>query len=327
MTTTSKFGRVERHIDVDKIPRSDDTILYGNGQGVLRQTGDQQLAAQPAKRWSRSHEVGLPLSRRNLIAAGAALAFTGFPPIFTRPANAQGYDTSTIKALVFDVIGTCTDYWSTIVHEGQVINREKGLNVDWGAVATAWHGLFPPGFADVLNGRRPWQSLSSLRREALDKVMNEQGPGEFTADEMAHINSVWQRLELWPDTLSGLQRLKRSYTLSTLSNADMADMVKLAKFRDLPWDLIMTSELAQSVKPSPKVYQLAPQFLGLRPDEIMMVACHKQDLQAAKAQGMRTAFISRPLEAGPSGQVDAKPDPQFDLNAASFGELADLLKA
>jgi 2-haloacid dehalogenase len=106
----------------------------------------------------------------------------------------------------------------------------------------------------------------------------------------------------------------------------MADMVKLAKFRDLPWDLIMTSELGHTVKPSQKVYQLAPQYLGLKPEEIMMVACHKQDLQGAKAQGMRTAFISRPLEAGPNGQVDATPDAHFDLNAASFDELADLLK-
>jgi 2-haloacid dehalogenase len=269
----------------------------------------------------------LPLSRRNLMTLSAAVAFSGFASAISRPAKAQGYDASAIKALVFDVIGTCTDHWGTNVHEGQVINRKKSLNIDWGAIATAWHGLYPPGFAEILSGRRPWQSLSSLRREALDKAMHERGLDSFSSDELAGINSVWQRLELWPDTLSGLQRLKRGYTLAALSNADMADMVKLAKLRDLPWDLIMTSELAQTVKPSPKVYQLAPQYLGLKPEEIMMVACHKQDLQGAKAQGMRTAFVSRPLEAGPNGQVDASFDAKFDLNAASFSELAGLLKA
>jgi 2-haloacid dehalogenase len=266
------------------------------------------------------------ISRRNLMVVGAAAAFSGFASVLSRPASAQGNNTSAVKALVFDVIGTCTDHWGSIVHQGQLINRNKGLDIDWGALATAWHGLFPPGFADILNDRRPWQSLSSLRREALDNVMRERGIDSFSGDELASINLVWQRLELWPDTLSGLKRLKRGYTLATLSNADMADMVKLAKLRDLPWDLIMTSELAHTVKPNQKVYQLAPQYLGLKPEEIMMVACHKQDLQGAKAQGMRTAFISRPLEAGPNGQVDAEPDAQFDLNATSFNALADLLK-
>jgi 2-haloacid dehalogenase len=159
------------------------------------------------------------ISRRNMMVIGTAAAFSGFASVLSRPANAQGYNTLPIKALVFDVIGTCTDHWGSIVREGQRINREKGLDLDWGAIATAWHGLYPPGFADILNSRRPWQSLSSLRREALDNVMRERGINSFSGDELARINSVWQRLELWPDTLSGLRRLKRGYTLATLSNA------------------------------------------------------------------------------------------------------------
>jgi 2-haloacid dehalogenase len=107
----------------------------------------------------------------------------------------------------------------------------------------------------------------------------------------------------------------------------MADMVKLSKFRDLPWDVILASELAQAVKPDPKAYQVAIRYLGLKPEEIMMVACHKADLLGAKSQGLRTAFVRRPLEAGPNGQVDTAVDDRFDLNAGSFIELADLLQA
>lgn len=157
--------------------------------------------------------------------------------------------------------------------------------------------------------------------------MRQRGIRDFSDDELAEINAVWQRVEPWPDTVPGLQRLKRGYTLATLSNADMADMVKLAKHRDLPWDVILTAELAQAVKPDPRVYQLAPRYLGLRPDEIMMVACHKLDLQGAQAEGFRTAFVPRPLEAGPDGRVDTAADPRFDLQAASLLELADLLTA
>jgi 2-haloacid dehalogenase len=56
-----------------------------------------------------------------------------------------------------------------------------------------------------------------------------------------------------------------------------------------------------------------------------MVACHKYDLRGAKIQGFRTAFVARPLEFGPNGKVDIKFEPEFDLNVASFVELADKL--
>jgi 2-haloacid dehalogenase len=56
--------------------------------------------------------------------------------------------------------------------------------------AIAWHGLYPPGFADILNGRRPWQSLSSLRREALDNVMRERGINSFGGENPDGVTSA-----------------------------------------------------------------------------------------------------------------------------------------
>jgi 2-haloacid dehalogenase len=157
--------------------------------------------------------------------------------------------------------------------------------------------------------------------------MLERGISYFSASELAEINSVWQRLDLWPDTLAGLQRLKRRYTLATLSNADMADLVRLARHGNLPWDMILSAELVKSVKPDPKVYQMVPRYLGLKPEEIMMVACHKVDLQGAAAQGLRTAFVARPLETGLNVTADTGADPNFDLNVTGFRELGDLLQA
>lgn len=267
------------------------------------------------------------LSRRGLLAVSTTLTLGGFASMFGGSAKAREFDTSKIRALVFDVYGTCTDYWGTIVHEGQAINLNKKLEIDWARIATDWRGLFPPGFQAVLKGQRPWQSFASLRLEALRNVVQERGITGLSDEDLANINAVWQRVEPWQDTIPGLQRLKRRYTLASLSNADMADMVKLSKFRGLPWDVVLASELAQAVKPDPKTYQVAIRYLGLKPEEIMMVACHKADLLGAKAQGLRTAFVRRPLEAGPNAQVDIAVDDQFDLNAASFIELADLLGA
>ena len=120
-----------------------------------------------------------PLSRRDLLAAGAALAVSAHALSFSRPAAAEENDLSGIKALVFDVIGTCTDHRGTIVHEGQAINHNKSLDIDWGKFADDWRGLFPPNFEAVLKGQRPWQSFASLRLEALENLVRQRGNQRF----------------------------------------------------------------------------------------------------------------------------------------------------
>jgi 2-haloacid dehalogenase len=57
----------------------------------------------------------------------------------------------------------------------------------------------------------------------------------------------------------------------------------------------------------------------------MMVAAHKPDLRAAQAAGMRAAFVERPLEKGRDGGADLLPDPQSDVQATDFMDLADKL--
>ncbi len=106
----------------------------------------------------------------------------------------------------------------------------------------------------------------------------------------------------------------------------MATMVAVVKHAGLPFDAVLTAELARTYKPAPAVYQLAVDYLGCRPDEIMMVACHKYDLEA-RAFGMRTAFVPRPLEFGRGGAPDIGPEPWFDVMASDFIALAETLGA
>jgi 2-haloacid dehalogenase len=58
-----------------------------------------------------------------------------------------------------------------------------------------------------------------------------------------------------------------------------------------------------------------------------MVACHKYDLKAARAFGMRTAFVARPLEFGPGARPDTMAETWFDLYLDSFVALAEALDA
>jgi len=53
-----------------------------------------------------------------------------------------------------------------------------------------------------------------------------------------------------------------------------------------------------------------------------MVAAHNYDLAAARAEGMRTAFLPRPLEYGPGQITDLRPDADWDVASDDIEDLA-----
>src|SRR5436309_2716147 len=126
--------------------------------------------------------------------------------------------------------------------------------------------------------------------------------------EKEALNRAWHRLKPWPDTVAGLTRLKKKFTIAPLSNGNIALMTDMAKHAGLPWDCILGAELVRHYKPDREAYQSAADFLALQPGEVMMVAAHLGDLRAAKSVGLKTAFVTRPLEYGPNGKADRKAD-------------------
>jgi 2-haloacid dehalogenase len=161
----------------------------------------------------------------------------------------------------------------------------------------------------------------------LDKILIDFGISGLSETEIDGLNRAWHRLQPWPDTVAGLTRLKKKFILAPLSNGNMALMTNLAKHSGLPWDCILGAELVRHYKPDREVYQSAADFLALKPAEVLMVAAHLGDLRGAKASGLRTAFVPRPLEYGPNGKPDLKPDASVDLTAKDFNDLASRLGA
>ena len=233
-----------------------------------------------------------------------------------------------LRALVFDLQGTLVDFYEPVRRMGAAANAAKGVALDWPALLERWRELYRDGMDAVIAGRAPWRRVDRITRDALDTLLDESGCGErFAAAERDAMNAVWQRLDAWPDSVGGLERLRRRFTLAVLSNAGMAAAVAVVKHSGLPFDAVLTAELARAYKPAEAVYQLAVDYLDAAPDELMMVACHGYDLRAAKAFGMRTAFVARPLEFGPRSQTAAAADPAFDLVVGDLHELADRLGA
>jgi 2-haloacid dehalogenase len=231
-----------------------------------------------------------------------------------------------VKALIFDVFGTVVDWRGSVIREGEELGRRKNLDIDWAAFADEWRGRYAPSMDRVRRGELPWTNLDVLHRASLEELLEEFGIEGLTEEERDYLNKVWHRLDPWPDSVAGLTRLKERYIISTFSNGNVALLINMAKRAGLPWDLVLSAELVRHYKPDPETYLMAPNFLDLLPEEVMLVAAHPNDLRAAQIHGLRTAYVLRPLEWGPEGEAE-EPDPSFDIIASDFVELAERLEA
>ncbi len=237
------------------------------------------------------------------------------------------HDPGGIRALVFDVFGTVVDWRGSIIAEGERVWRPRGVDVDWGAFADAWRAQYVPSMAKVRSGELPWTNLDALHRRILDGLSARFGLTRLSDDEVGRLNRVWHRLYAWPDAPGGLARLKGPFVIATLSNGNVALLTNMAKHAGLPWDTVLSAELCRHYKPDAEVYEMAADLLGLAPGEVMMVAAHAYDLEAAAKCGLRTAYVHRPLERGP-GSEPPRPDAgAFDVSVDDFHALADALGA
>jgi 2-haloacid dehalogenase len=228
-----------------------------------------------------------------------------------------------IRALVFDVFGTCTDWRGSVIRELAAVGRAKGQNADWGAMADEWRREgYIRGIARIRAGETPYVSSDDLFRGKLDELLPKFGITGLDEAEIADLAHAWRRLDPWPDTVPGLQRLKSKFTISPLSNGSFATLTTMAKRAEMPWDCIITTELRRTFKPEREAYLLAPTLLDLQPDQVMLVAAHESDLKGAQAAGLHTALVPRPSEWGPGAPPLPPPDPSFEYVATDFVDLA-----
>jgi 2-haloacid dehalogenase len=232
-----------------------------------------------------------------------------------------------IRALVFDVFGTCVDWRGSVIRECESTGRAKGLHgVDWAALADEWRREgYIRGIARIRAGETPFVSSDQLFRRKLDELLPRYGVTGLSESETVELAHAWRHLDPWPDTVPGLERLKSRYLIAPLSNGSFATLTQMARRAGMPWDCIISTELRQTFKPEREAYLLAPGLLDLQPDQVMLVAAHDSDLKGGRAAGLHTALVPRPLEWGRDGPKPPPPDPSFDCVAQDFGDLANQL--
>jgi len=126
------------------------------------------------------------------------------------------------------------------------------------------------------------------------------------------------------DSMAAVKKLASAYPLALISDTAwtpgrvMRDVLKSYGALDSFRSTIFSGEVGVT-KPHTKMFQLALDKLGVRPNECIHVGdLHRTDIAGAKALGMNTAWICRPIYAGKL-QEDAGPE----VIVSSVKELAE----
>jgi 2-haloacid dehalogenase len=229
-----------------------------------------------------------------------------------------------VRVLAFDVFGTVVDWRASLIGELQEFGNQQGVQRDWAKFADDWRAGYVPAMDRVRRGELPWTRLDDLHRRILDELLRD-ADIEAADGDVDHLNRAWHRLTPWSDSVSGLHRLKERFIITTLSNGNVSLLTDMAKRAGLPWDCVLSAEIFGHYKPDREAYLGCAQILDVAPDELMLVAAHPSDLRAARAAGLRTAYVDRPMEYGPGrNRVTIERD-EFDVTATDFLDLADKL--
>jgi 2-haloacid dehalogenase len=164
--------------------------------------------------------------------------------------------------------------------------------------------------------------MDVLIRELFDEVIDKFSTNGLTSADRDNLNNTWQSLDGWPYSSAGLSQLGNNFLLAAFSNGSIDMLKNISNNTDLGWGYVISAEMFGTYKPDPKVYLGACSVLDLPPENIMMVAAHKYDLEAAKAQGMYTAFIVRLEEFGSLRSPDAEIHPFIDVYPYDSHQLA-----
>lgn len=229
-----------------------------------------------------------------------------------------------IKALTFDTGGTVLDWHGGISRSLAAAGARRGVKADWAAVTNDYRRR---SLKEITGQVNPSFNFDDVHRRVLDVVLAEHGLDALAPEDRDVIWRTWHELGAWPDFPAALARLRKKYVVASFTLLTTSLVVDVSKRNGIDWDAIISCEMIGVYKTRPEAYLTAAKWLQLDPSEILMVACHNFDLDAALGCGYKTAFVKRPDEWGPGGPPDPVPNPAHTMVLDDFPELATRLGA
>ena len=227
-----------------------------------------------------------------------------------------------IKALTFDTGGTILDWHTGISGALAAAGGRHGLERDWPAITNDYRARSLNAIVNTGAKTPAAFNIDDVHRHKLGEIISEYDLDAFTAKDREAIWYRWHELDCWPDFPTILAKLREKFVVASFTILSVSLIIDTARRNGLSWDAVLSCEMIGKYKILPEAYQRAAKWLALEPGEILMVACHNFDLDAARQVGFKSAFVRRPDEWGAAGPPDPTPGSYHDIIADDFPGLA-----
>jgi len=228
-----------------------------------------------------------------------------------------------VKVIAFDTGGTVLDWHSGLTAAMAEWGAAQGIERDWHVLANEHRRRSLRRMTNMID---PPFNIDDVHRDVFNELYDENQLGG-SPEERGAIARQWHQLDAWPDFAPALRRLRQHRVCVSFTILSLSLIVDVSRRNGIDWDAVIPCEMLRVYKPLPDAYRRAARFLAVEPCEVLMVACHNFDLDAARGVGYRTAFVRRPDEWGPAGPPDPIPNPATDIVVDGFAELADRFDA
>lgn len=201
--------------------------------------------------------------------------------------------TTQIKAVLFDFMGTCLDWHSSIISilpSSLSEDAKSQFALDWRQL------YFDANTAKIASGE-PTENIDITHKHTLLKMLSKHPDIAplFTPEIQAQAIAAWHHQKAWPEVAEAIRKLKEEHGWEVFVHANGTTRLQLNITRSagLKFDMLFSSELLGCYKPAAENYLRVLELLKLRPEECVTVAAHAYDLRGAKAVGMKTVYIRR----------------------------------
>ena len=223
-----------------------------------------------------------------------------------------------IQVVAFDTGGTVLDWHGGLVNELTGIDCWQTITFDRHEFVNTWRRNTMKGIVGQVS---PAFHMDDVHWNALEETIAAFGLPPPPTEVLDKLWRGWHRLRAWPDFPAALEKLRQRLPVVSFTMLPTSLVVDVSRANGITWDAIISCQMIGVYKPHPQAYQTAARWLGIAPQNILMVACHNFDLNAAQDAGFKTAFVRRPDEWGPAGPPDPQPNRTYDYVCDDFDEL------
>lgn len=230
-----------------------------------------------------------------------------------------------VDALLLDVGGTVFDWKSAVSSTLDGVQSQALQGLDSDDFSTGWRTRSLIEIEAIADGTAPWRPFDPVLKSSLEQILSDLGIDRIPDCDRCALLAAWEAMPVWPEVPAAIARLRTKFFVAPHTILSLRAAAFSSKRAGVTWDAIVTCDALGATKLNPESYARALATIGRPAERVCFIAAHPSDLRAAKAHGMKTAYVVARLHDYGDAYEDTGFADEFDLVADDFAGLAEVM--